>query len=316
LIGFFIFKGTTGLISLGNPLSWRSLPKTDNRTNFLLLGFGGTGHSGGDLSDSIIFVSINDLTKVATLLTIPRDIWIDTVSGKINSAYKYGFEKSSTPGGILMAKSVVSDLLGERVHFVVGFDFSTLVNLVDSVGGITVSVEKTFDDYKYPIAGKENDVCGGDPALACRYEHIKFESGIQTMNGETALKFVRSRYSTDLEEGTDFARSKRQSNVLSALWQKTTSINTLTNLPLIKRLFRLGSESLISDIKSEYYYSIVKEIFAASKYRKKTYSLIDSGIFINPDDKSAFDNQWVLVIKNNDPSGIHSYVDKILSSVN
>jgi len=79
------------------------------------------------------------------------------------------------------------------------------------------------DDERYPIPGKEADECGGDPEYLCRYEMIHFDSGLQMMNGVTALKFVRTRNSENLEEGTDLARSIRQQKVLLAIRDKIMS---------------------------------------------------------------------------------------------
>jgi LCP family protein required for cell wall assembly len=309
-------RGISGLLVAGNPFLWKSIPQIDGKTNFLLLGFSGEGHSGGDLSDSIIFVSLNSISKQTVILSIPRDIWVPSIEGKINSAYRYGFEKNATSGGLLMSKSIISELVGERIHFVVSFDFSTLVNLVDSVGGITIDVNNTFDDFQYPILGKENDDCNGDPKFLCRYEHIRFESGVQHMDGRTALKYVRSRHSTDLAEGTDFARSKRQSNVISAIISRFMSVKFLTNIALLKQTYLLTTDSLISDIDNKYYPSILIESLKASRYKMKSYSLFDSGLLINPPDISLFDNQWVLTTSDGDFQKIRSYVDKIMSPTN
>ena len=66
-------------------------------------------------------------------------------------------------------------------------------------------IPKAFTDSQYPIAGKENDACGGDATFACRYKTVQFQAGSQHMDGKTALMYVRSRHAEG-DEGTDFAR--------------------------------------------------------------------------------------------------------------
>jgi len=91
--------------------------------------------------------------------------------------------------------------------------------MVDLLDGVEVDVENTFDDYRYPINGKENDLCDGDPEYDCRYEDIHFDQGLQLMSGETSLKYVRSR-NAEGDEGTDFARSQRQQRLLLSFKEK------------------------------------------------------------------------------------------------
>ncbi|MEI8232879.1 MAG: LCP family protein, partial [bacterium] len=171
--------------------------KTDaGRTNILLMGIGGEGHEGGDLTDSMLFVSFNLLDNTADIIPIPRDIWVPSMKAKINTAYHYGKERRSD-GGLALAKSAVAETLGVPVHYAVTLDFQGFVKAIDAVGGIDVEVQNTFDDYKYPIPGKETVEPESD-----RYEHIHFDAGLTHMDGATALKFTRSRHAEG-DEGTD-----------------------------------------------------------------------------------------------------------------
>jgi len=83
----------------------------DGKTNILILGKGNVNHEAPDLTDSIIFGSITHEKKEngssATLVSIPRDIWIPALRAKINSAYYWGNLKQSG-GGLLLAKSLFS----------------------------------------------------------------------------------------------------------------------------------------------------------------------------------------------------------------
>jgi polyisoprenyl-teichoic acid--peptidoglycan teichoic acid transferase len=194
------------------------LKSTDDRTNVLLLGIGGRSHDGSDLTDTMIVLSLNNKNHSAALISIPRDIWSDTLKDKINSAYHYGEEKKKG-GGMILAKAITEDVVGIPIHYAVLIDFTGFKNLIELIGGIDVNVTKAFIDTQYPIPGKEHDTCPGDPTNACVYETVHFDKGIQHMNGDRALIYVRSRHAEG-EEGTDFARSKRQQEVLLAFKDK------------------------------------------------------------------------------------------------
>lgn len=192
--------------------------EADGRTNILILGIAGGNHDGSDLTDTIMVLSLNWSRHSMGLISVPRDIWSDTLKDKVNSAYHYGEEKKKG-GGIILAKVIIEDVVGIPIHYGLVIDFSGFRNVIDLVGGIPVNVTSGFVDQEFPIAGREDDPCGGDLQLACRYEALRFEAGRQNMDGERALKYVRSRHAEG-DEGSDFARSRRQQDVLLALKAK------------------------------------------------------------------------------------------------
>jgi LCP family protein required for cell wall assembly len=290
----------------------KPLPQTDGRTNLVLLGAGGEGHQGPDLTDTIIFVSIKDETGEATLISIPRDLWIPSLRAKINAAYFYGFEKQATSGGLLLAKSAVSEVLNQPVHFAVKIDFSTFAQAIDLLGGIDITVDRSFDDNQYPIAGKEDDPCDGDPEYKCRYEHLHFDAGPQHMNGATALKFVRSRHSTDPQEGTDFARNQRQEKVIAAIKSKLISTANLKNSKIYKQLYELAAGSIVTDITPDYYSGFFRLGLKMRQVSFKSFSLQEPDQLENPPLSPKYDNQWVLIPKGNDPQALFSYVSSLL----
>jgi LCP family protein required for cell wall assembly len=194
------------------------LKSSSGRTNILLLGVGGGTHEGADLTDTMMVVSLNTTGQSASFVSIPRDIWSETLKDRVNSAYHYG-EQKKEGGGLLLAKVVAEDVIGMPIHYSMLVDFSGFKEIIDLVGGIDVQITKGFIDHDYPIAGKEKDTCPGDPTNRCVYETIQFDVGVERMNGERALKYVRSRHAEG-EEGTDFARSRRQQDVIIALKDK------------------------------------------------------------------------------------------------
>lgn len=217
-----------------------TLPSYDGRTNVLFIGMGGEEHDGSMLTDTIIFISLDLKNTGVTMLSIPRDIWVPSIEAKINAAYAFG-ENKEKGGGYPLIEDAVYEIVGQPIHYIVSLDFESFTHLIDLVGGIDVYVDRSFTDNNYPIKGKEKDLCEGDPLYRCRYETIHFDRGEQHMDGETALKFSRSRHAEG-EEGTDFARSLRQQKVIQALKEKLVSSKILLNPKKLWEFKQLASQ--------------------------------------------------------------------------
>lgn len=196
--------------------------EAEGRINVLLLGVGGSGHDGPLLTDSMLLVSFRPTTEQLALISIPRDLQVQhTTLGerRINSIY--ALTAINQPGaGSPAIRASVSEVFGVPIHYSLLLDFSGFTELVDELGGITVEVEHPLDDEFYPVAGKEQ------AADAERYEHLYIPAGRQHLDGELALKYVRSRKAKGVQ-GSDFARSHRQQQVLTAVRDKLTGFGSL-----------------------------------------------------------------------------------------
>lgn len=253
-----------------NPLG--DLDSTNGRTNVLLLGIDkrestpfsfkdseGVVHKNGFLTDTIIVLSVGKETKDAVMISIPRDIWVEIPgwddypdsAGKINSVYSVGNIQDYPGGGLELAKKVVSKNLGIPIHYSTRIDFEGFKNTINTLEGIEVQVEKTFDDYSYPVEGKENSICS-DGSSSCRYKHVHFDAGLQKMDGETALTYIRSRKGTN-GEGNDFARAARQQKVLVAVRKKALSLSNLLEPSKVNNLFKDFGESVETDFSLNLY---------------------------------------------------------------
>ncbi len=156
---------------------------------------------GYTLTDSIMLLSIDPATETASILSIPRDLLVE-IPGfrphRVNAAFILGAQEGGDKAGVELAMQTISQNLGVEIDHYALLDFQTVVNIIDSVGGVTVRVPQTIDDPQYPDSNY-----GYDP--------FYIEAGEHLLDGNTALKYMRSRHGT-----TDFSRSQRQQQVLLA----------------------------------------------------------------------------------------------------
>lgn len=278
------------------------LKQNDGLTNILLLGIAGGTHEGADLTDTMILASVDQKTGQVTLVSLPRDIWSTTLSAKINSAYHYGEEKRPG-GGFLLAKTIAEEVTGLPAHYTVKIDLQGLKKIIDLLGGLEIEVEKTLDDYQFPIEGKENDPCGGDPEYKCRFQHVHFEAGKQLLTGERAIIYIRSRHAEG-EEGTDFARDKRQQKLILALKTKILSPAVLLHPFKLIALYKAVDEMIDSDVPQDqlpYFWKMI-----AIGFRKiKTLSLEE---FLITPPTWQYQGQWVLIPRTGNFGEIQEYL--------
>lgn len=228
LLVLLIFAGTVkALVSLKilSPQMFFSVAGSElpedpfGQTNFLLLGVGDKNHDGVDLTDSLMVVSVdNKHSKSISMLSLPRDLYLVKTrhmgTGRVNEMYrnyKYYLRRTLDPkpsleqASQLAMRELADELgiqLGLQIHHVIKVDFTAFTDTVDALGGIDINVPEAIYDPEYPGANYG-------------YEIFQLEAGPQHIDGETALKYARSRHST-----SDFSRSARQQILLQALADK------------------------------------------------------------------------------------------------
>src|SRR6266852_5248027 len=165
-------------------------------------------------TDTMIVLSLDPVNKTAAMLSIPRDVYIDrpgVFTDKINAAYAFG--------GYDLTRKVVEDLLGIRLNAYALVDFDAFTKIVDAVGGVVIDVKRPVRDESYPT-----------PDYGV--ERLDITAGPQLMDGQTALRFARSRHDTN-----DYSRAQRQQLVLSALRTRMSEGDFIRGLPgLIDRV--------------------------------------------------------------------------------
>lgn len=306
----------------------------------LLMGYGGGGHEGGLLTDSMMVVRIEPKNQKIIMISIPRDLWVSipitgetAVNSKINAAYAIGVDDKKYPdkpveftgkaGGGELAKAVVEKVVGFKIDYFAALDFNGFVKIIDILGGIDIKIERTFEDPLYPIESNvgigNSDTCGksneeitalsatmsGDKLesqFTCRYETLHFDKGVQHMNGITALKFARSRHS--LTEGGDFNRASRQRQVILAVKDKVINIGFITKIiPTIKTL----SRNLTIDIDVTKMNELLNSTLDLAKYKVIPVALTDKNVLKNAVSEGG---QYILIprIGENDWTEVQQFI--------
>ena len=173
-------------------------------TNIMVLGVDQRG-SEAARADTIIIISMNNDTGEVAMISIPRDSRVEIPGrglDKINHAMAYG--------GINLMRATVEKLLGVPIHHYVYTNFVGFQNIVDTLGGVTIDVEKRIS-----VSGE-----GSLPA-------VTLQPGKQRLNGVQALAYVRFRNDSE----ADFGRMRRQQQFIKALANETLQAKSILKLP-------------------------------------------------------------------------------------
>lgn len=171
-------------------------------------------------TQSMILVRVDPTTKQATMLSIPRDLWVPIPNhgmGKISWAYRI-----DGPQG---AVAVVESNFKVHIDQYVWIGLNGLVKLIDKLGGVNVQVTNPVMDDYYP-----SDLNSNDPYA---YYRVAVLPGATHMDGVHALQYVRSRHG---DVRGDFARSERQQQLLLAIKSEASRLNA-ADLPALASAF-------------------------------------------------------------------------------
>ncbi len=218
-------------ISPQTPLS-SQLSLGADRTNLLIMGYGGSGHDGAYLTDSDMVISLIPNSHHTSLISIPRDLWVSYPQGsdqrtKLNAIYTLASNGNAQPitGGDAVAAKI-SVVTGLNVKYWMTINFAGFRDLINSIGGIDVNVQTPFNAC-YPA----ND----DPNVNASWIEVNFKKGVQHMDGETAIQYARAReplavcgkgISENQAQLSDFARSQRQQDIMKAALSKVKQAST------------------------------------------------------------------------------------------
>ncbi len=213
--------------------------------NVLLIGVANENLQRPGLADSLMVVSINRDLGLVSVLSLPRDLWV-YVDGhgmsKLNTAHFYG-EADSDPDitGVTLLKQTILYNFGIEIDYYARINFLGLKSIINTLGGVWITVDCTLQDWKIidpygNIHDEEN------------WELFTLQAGVRLLDGETALWYARSRRTS-----SDLDRSRRQQDILRAIWRTFQRHELLTDLPT---LFQQFSEAVDTDMTPDVLFSL------------------------------------------------------------
>lgn len=192
-------------------------PVALDRTTVLLMGMDARPGQRVARTDTIIVLTLNPQTGSAGMLSIPRDLKvrppISSNDMKITSVYPTGEVIGYPGGGAALLGDTVKELIGYPIDYYVRINFEGFIGIIDLIGGVEIDVPMEIYDDKYP----DNNY-GYEPP-------VHFLPGLQTMDGERALKYARTRH-----RSSDYARAARQQQVIMAIKDKVTQPGVMASL--------------------------------------------------------------------------------------
>jgi LCP family protein required for cell wall assembly len=225
-------------------------PETlDHPLNILVLGRSGEGYPAPDLTDSIIILRLMPGAKAA-LISVPRDLWVKVPGrnyySKINALYNLDKEKGPNEEEFGLIKNKIAEITGLAIDYYALIDVTALKELVDIIGGIDVYVENNINDRVY--------------------QHLTLEKGWHHLDGQTVQKYVRTR----MDSGGDFARIKRQQQIIGILKDKILGLNPVWDFPKFLEIYRTIGRNIKTDIgldKIQYFLGIA-ELFKDKEFNQ------------------------------------------------
>jgi LCP family protein required for cell wall assembly len=224
------------------------------------------GHNGGNLTDSIMLISLNTKTNTAFMLSIPRDFYVNIPGegyAKINEAYQDGeadgFSEAGYPkGGMGLLEKTVSQVTGVDIQYYALVNYGAVREAVDAVGGVTINVQSS----------DPRGLNDPSPDLSNNYKPLvdHLTNGEHTINGTQALGLSRARGDSYGSYGyalSDFTRTQNQRMVLLGLKDKATSIGTLSNPVKLGELFDAVGDNIKTDMtlgETSRLYSLIKKV--------------------------------------------------------
>ncbi len=284
------------------------------------------------MTDTIIMASIDLKQSKLTTVTIPRDYWSDQFQTKINSLYEYGRQQDSTqPYALLLQELAI--LTPVKVTAVLTISPTTLMQLIDVLGGVEITVPVGFTDTQFP-RDDVDIITERDPKKL--YETVMFNAGLQTMNGRQAMQYMRSRHGRN-GQNDDIARAERQSLVMQSVAAKFGSLQLYTDpkkladlwlfyqahfnedLPLETiislvryRIDQIGWQGTISaTLAALREFTVAQTSIPITRYNQVTRK-IEPGILYNPPiKKNKYSGQWVYIAT--DSATLTSYITQRLN---
>ena len=214
-------------VSTAIPTAVPTFEVPDEITTILLLGSDVVGATGR--TDTMILVAINRDLKTASMLSLPRDLYVyipGWTMNRLNTAMARGDSQGYPGGGIALLSDTILYNFGVPVDYYAQVDFASFKTVVDSIGGVDLTVTCGYSDWRL----KSPEL---DTQVEENWEMFTLDRGIQHMDGDLALWYARSRL-----HSSDFDRGRRQQQLLRAIFNKGVDVNLLGQIPTLWETYR------------------------------------------------------------------------------
>ncbi len=198
-------------------------------TNVLLLGSDAPVGNEVSRTDSMIIVSINRQEGTASMVSLPRDLYVyipGWMMNRLNTALPHGASAGYPTGPEGLLADTILYNFGVPIHYYARVDFGGFKTIVDQLGGVEIGVSCRLEDWR--LKSPELDLQDEDS-----WEWFVLEPGFHEMDGEMALWYARSRITT-----SDFDRGRRQQQLLRAIFNKGLDLNMVPQAPALYNAFR------------------------------------------------------------------------------
>jgi len=317
IAGQNIFQGSIFDIAQNQSLKM----DTNGRSNFVIFGTAedddGGNHGGANLTDSIMLLSIDQVNKNAYLVSLPRDLWVEYADtcwvgnqGKLNAAYTCASDDGANEAvGAAALQDQVKSILGVDVQYYIHLNFAAVVEAVDAVGGVSVTIES--EDPRGILDRNFDWKCN----FTCYY--VNYENGeVANLDGERALALARARNASGGYglPGGNFDREKNQQKIIKALREKALSAGTLTNLGAVTGLIDALGGNLRTNVETKELRKLMSLASEISTSDIVSLTLVDEDSPLVT--TSSYNGQSIVrpVAGISDFSDIQDYVQKSLSS--
>ena len=301
--------------------------KTDENGRTNILAFGTSGydmegtegngtHDGAQLTDSIMVISLNQDTGDLAMLSLPRDLKASptcTATGKINEVYWCNnMDGTNEQAGAEALTDEVSEILDVDFQYYAHLNWGSLVSIVDTLGGINVTLDEDIEDYAYTKA--------------------VYQAGVEyTLDGGQALGLARARHGTT---SGDFSRGASQQKILIAIKNKVSekdlSVPDMINLANtlgdnLRTNFSINELKTLAHLSSTYDFDNIRQVSLIEPEKLVTSANISGISYIVPtagtgnyskiqayvakmfsNDPRQYEDSSILVLNGTDTSGLAS----------
>lgn len=285
------FVGKKAVVTVSNIAGKEMQRDKFGHINILLVWIWWKNHAGWTLADTIIVASFDTNNNTVSMVSIPRDLYIYEkwkYANKINAVFAFTYAESQwdydTASSVLSAK--IGEILWMDIPYYAVIDFNGFEKVVDTIWGIEVDVPYMIYDREFP--GPNNT-----------YEIFTIEPWLQKLDGETALKYARSRHST-----SDFSRSQRQQFIIKAILTQALKTQNIINPSTLSSLYDQYIKMVFTNIKSDEIIGLAKysvsmpQIFSfglTMECNDMAYRTMEAGCLLVPWNQDDYNGMSVLV---------------------